>query len=388
MIILVMFCVILVTFNCSWGQISDTWTRKASMHTERSQLGMATLDGKIYAIGGCTAEGFIPNSFGNHYKNLNWISKVNEEYDPETNSWLTKTSMPTARYNFEVAACQSKIYCIGGVTDWYVGYYTNYTTKNEVYDPITGEWETKASSPQEEIGQANVVNNKIYLVGGGTEGTLTQVYDPSTDTWTSKAPLPEKIRFQVSAVANSKIFVFGYMTLSDNEVYSKGFVYDPIADEWSNCTGIPMEAFKDKNGFFSGYWYSTRASATTGEKGPLRVYVFFSGYMNSGPIPVMEYNPMNNSWSNVSEQTVNRQNFAVATLNDKVYVVGGEALAYPFPGDSYFTVEVLKDNMEYTPFGYGTPEIKPTAINEPTLTRSLTETATQHNPFNIIVVQV
>jgi N-acetylneuraminic acid mutarotase len=42
-----------------------------------------------------------------------------EEYEPETNSWTTKTRMPTARYLLSSSAVNDKIYVIGGsVLSW------------------------------------------------------------------------------------------------------------------------------------------------------------------------------------------------------------------------------------------------------------------------------
>lgn len=63
--------------------------------------------GKIYVIGG-TYEGY---------------HNTNQEYDPSTNTWAVKTSMPTPRSNFGIAVYQNKIYCIGGSpgSDWTVG---------------------------------------------------------------------------------------------------------------------------------------------------------------------------------------------------------------------------------------------------------------------------
>lgn len=385
--LLVLSCLILVEPNFSSAQNGDTWTTKASMNTARSQLGVAAVNGKIYAIGGCTAEGFIPNTAGNHFKAEGWITNKNEEYDPAVDKWTTKTAMPTARYNFAIAACQGKIYCIGGVTDWYVGSYTNYTTANEVYDPTTNKWETKTTAPQEEIGQANVIEDKIYLVGAGANETLTQAYDPATDTWTNKTPLPEKVPFQVSTVIDDKIYVIGFcVTIGFENVYSKNYVYNPASDNWSNCTGIPNDAFSGKGVPWRGNWWSIGAGATTGELASKRIYVLFMQYVNSDPLPTMVYNPFSENWTMAAEEPVNRQNFAVTVLNDKVYVIGGETLTYPYPDDNFFTVEASSANMEYTPFGYGTPEPEPESEPTPTSTTigTPTENAVPENPLTII----
>lgn len=59
-----------------------TWTTKSSMPTARNGIGAATVDGKIYIIGGQKATG---------------DTGAVEEYNPATDTWTTKTSMPTPR---------------------------------------------------------------------------------------------------------------------------------------------------------------------------------------------------------------------------------------------------------------------------------------------------
>jgi N-acetylneuraminic acid mutarotase len=70
----------------------DTWTKKAPMHQARAGLGVAAVNGKIYAIGGTTASGsYPPDIFSGGFVG------INEEYDPATDTWATKASMPTPR---------------------------------------------------------------------------------------------------------------------------------------------------------------------------------------------------------------------------------------------------------------------------------------------------
>src|SRR4030042_3168304 len=77
----------------------NEWTRMAPMPTERGGLGVAVVNGKIYAIGGVNNDTQLA---------------VNEEYDPTTDTWKTRAPMPTARSGFAAAVYQSKIYVIGG----------------------------------------------------------------------------------------------------------------------------------------------------------------------------------------------------------------------------------------------------------------------------------
>ncbi len=62
---------------------------KAPMPTARQSFASTAVNGIIYAIGGLNSNGTLT---------------VNEAYDPATNSWSTKASMPTARLWVAAAA--------------------------------------------------------------------------------------------------------------------------------------------------------------------------------------------------------------------------------------------------------------------------------------------
>ena len=113
------------------------------MPTARSGLGVAVVDGKIYTIGG---------------DNGNFLN-TNEMYDPETDTWINKTSMPTPRAGFGIAVYQNKTFVFGGYGYIY-GSVPGYIGTTEVYDPVTDTWETKTSIPTlRENFCANVVND-------------------------------------------------------------------------------------------------------------------------------------------------------------------------------------------------------------------------------------
>ena len=122
--------------------------------------------------------------------------------------------MPTARSGFAVAVYNDKIYCIGG-TIGTIGGNNEYVGNNEVYDPSTDTWQTEASMPTPRADlSANVVNGKIYLIGGMeysskspyyVETNITEVYDPSTNTWSTAASMPLAVYGYASAVINGKI---------------------------------------------------------------------------------------------------------------------------------------------------------------------------------------
>jgi N-acetylneuraminic acid mutarotase len=107
-------------------------------------------DGNIYVIGG--------------FNRMARIVATVKMYDPRTNTWTTKASMPTARWFLAGALGRDgKIYAIGGSMD--TG--SNSLSTVEVYDPSQGTW---SSAPSLQVARhglgAASLGGKIYAVGG------------------------------------------------------------------------------------------------------------------------------------------------------------------------------------------------------------------------------
>jgi hypothetical protein len=281
-----------------------------AMPTARSGLGIAVVDGKIYAIGGSN----YLNRFG-----------TNEMYDPATNTWTTKTSMPTPRSSFGVAIVENKIYVIGGSTgDW------EYTDANEVYDPATDTWETKTSMPTSRNGiDANVVDGKIYIIGGGQRTPndnfdINEVYDPATDSWTSKTPIPTGVEGYASAVVDNKIYIIGGavgVTLNQ--------IYDPSTDTWSS--GAPLPTGVD----------SAAAGVTAGTTATERIFVL-GGKENLDAVNLNQvYDPEADTWVAGPAMPTARYGLGVSVIDDSLYAIGGR--------EGWFGSPVSAANERYTP---------------------------------------
>jgi len=227
--------------------VEDFWTTKEPMPTERMSIGLAVVDGKIYAIGG----------YNGDYLN------TTEMYDPTTDTWTTKASMPTPRTNFAIAVVQNKIFAIGGSLG-----NQEETGVNEVYDPTTDTWETRTPMPTPRMGlDANVVNGKIYLIGGGNASGFSifnfaenEVYDPATDTWAIKEPIPIPVHDYASATLDNKIYVIGGGSGPSNHTQ----IYDAKKNTWTAGTPIPTKVRKCSCGC-NNWRYGTKTSLRYGQ---------------------------------------------------------------------------------------------------------------------------
>ncbi len=304
----------------------NIWTNEAPISQARSNLGVAVVNGKIYVIGG--------------KNDSQSLLGTNEMYDPETGKWVSKTPMPTPRSQFAISVYQNKIYVIGGLLkETFIDRF-RVSAANEVYDPSTDTWETKASMPTPRSGlSANVVKSKIYLLGGGQEypypnwgpSSTNEVYDPETDTWTTKTSMPQRVFLAASVVLDEKIHVLG----GQFEFLGGGYgdfhqVYDAENDIWTTATPVP-------EGFFSA-----GVGATTGTHAPKRIYVIGGERLQNPSNLTQVYDPDQDSWAVGAPMPTPRSGFSVAVLNDEIYAIGG------WPG--FWPMSAA--NEKYTPIGY------------------------------------
>ena len=209
----------------AYDPLTDTWTKKKSMLTRRLGLGVSVVNGKLYAVGGMTSGSDFWS--GAH-------SSI-EVYDPEKDSWVIKTAMPTPRVWLSTSVVDGKIYAIGGAS----------VTKEplstvEMYDPIANTWATKSPMPTARIAHAAaVVEGIIYVFGGGTINaspggfSVVEAYDPAMDTWTKKTELPTPRAGLSANVINNKVYIIGGIhSFTDPHEHglSTVYEYDPEKD--------------------------------------------------------------------------------------------------------------------------------------------------------------
>jgi len=318
----------------------NSWETKSSMHFSRTGAGAAVVNGIIYVIGGSQKYNTSENGFS--YMCIN----STEAYNPSIDIWVDKTPMPTPRDGLAIAVFQEKIYCFGGRNvskDYSIS--INF---NEVYDTETDSWETKTPMPTARSGlQACEVDDRIYLIGGRIElesssisekSAQVEIYDPVTDTWTFGSPIPMAVAGYSSAVLDGKIYVIS--GVSAGSTYTNlTQIYDPKKDEWSFGPPIPMSVT------------AAVADVTTGKKAAKAIYVFGgcnSTYPLNGQYTNQVYFSETNLWSMAASLPVDRAGSAVAVINDTLYVMGG--------GHNIFTMDSTIV-MHYTPFTYPVVEV-------------------------------
>ena len=356
-IVLILFSIILLFSTIapafSSNVVDDnSWTLKTPMQQNRGALGAVATNGKIYAIGG--AINCVYNTPSSTWE----IVGTNEEYDPILDNWTTKASMPTARAYFAIAAFQNKVYCFGGLVGTGLFPYQNtdillpgakWCNTTEVYDPATNLWETKSPMPITQGIQftATTMGDRIFLFGGvGAQPVM--VYDPTTDQWDT--PLNNSTNITQSwtkAVIDAYISAglstgdSQYTSTHFNEniyvlsrsLFASGtralFIYNTANQSWTLGKTVTSET------------RGITAIATNGSIAPVRLYFITSTTNNI-------YNPKDDTWQIGKPMQIIRFDFAIAAINDKIFVIGG------YSSDDLISGMMI--NEEYTPMGFGTIE--------------------------------
>jgi N-acetylneuraminic acid mutarotase len=180
---------------------NDIWLPRASMPTARGALGVAAIDGKIYAAGGSPS--------------------ANERdfavYDVASDQWTALPSMPTARNHLAAAAVGGHFLAVGGRS----GSIGGITAALEAYDPAANTWTALRSMPTARGGIAGVaVGDCLYVFGGEgnqfhPQGIFDQVevYEPSTGFWQGLDPMEIPRHGIGAAVIGRRIYIPGGATV-------------------------------------------------------------------------------------------------------------------------------------------------------------------------------
>jgi N-acetylneuraminic acid mutarotase len=360
-----------------YDPVTDTWVTRAPMPTGRSIFGIATVNGRIYVIGGCcnpshmntveeydpatdtwrarapmpTARGYVAAVAGSNGKiyaiggstgeQLQDFVNTVEEYDPVSDSWAARAPMPTTRrFLSATLGSDGRIYAIGGYNSSAI-----MSTAVEAYDPATNTWTTRAAMPtaRQDFGLVSAPNGNLYALGGydGNDLAVVEEYNPATNTWATRQPLPaNRIAFGSAVGLNRKIYVIGGSsdlgasflnsviegTLSDVPTPTPGPTVTPSA----TLSPIPTSTFAPtptNTPLPTILTWSTGAPLQTARTDFAlvaanngRLYAF-GGWMGNGTVE--EYDPVSNSWT-FRANTLDRFDAAAALAsNGRIYVMGG-----------------------------------------------------------------
>lgn len=153
---------------------ADAWTARAPLPRPRGGMGVAALGGRIFAAGGLAG--------GNAVADFT-------VYDPAANTWTALPDMPTARDHLMAGVVGARFHAVGG-RDRDIGGVTN---AHEAFDTAAGTWRSLPPLPTPRGGAgAGVLFDKLYVFGGELPGgalDVVEVFDVPSGAWETGSPL-------------------------------------------------------------------------------------------------------------------------------------------------------------------------------------------------------
>jgi N-acetylneuraminic acid mutarotase len=302
------------------------WSKAAIFPEPEEELYGVSANGKMYVMGGYGENG---DPIG-----MLW------EYDPATDKWTKKKSMPVRAHHAALAEYHGKIYVFGGykllpVPGQPGGGGWEPIDNTWEYDPANDSWKALAPMPGKRGSPVAVeVNGQIYVIGGavpepGTKEVAVfpnraarsvgtnQAYNPTTNTWEERSSMPTARNHAFAGAVNGKIYVIGGRLTSPFIVVASNLdvveEYDPATNAWGESGArTPMPTARSGGGWAT---YNGKIYVAGGEIQTRQLVGAFRA--------LEAYDPATNSWSILQSMPIPRHGVATAVVDGKIHFVSG-----------------------------------------------------------------
>jgi N-acetylneuraminic acid mutarotase len=275
---------------------SDSWSTRASLPTPRSHAepGTFILNGRIVLVGGRNNKILRPTE-------MNSVVM----YDPPTDTWIALPKLPLTRIAPIAQPFGNRIIVTNGGQWW------NNPQRNTWSGILDNSWELNHPALPTPLGEAasGIVGNQLLLASESSTATLA--FDLAADSWltpTLLAPRPLAFAGHAAEVTNQQLYLFG----GSGDAAGKLQIYSPISDTWSLGAEVPFAA-------------ASSAVARIGDT------IYLAGGQQEGQpaSAVARYDVKANSWASLAPMPVAVSGAAAASDGEKLYIFGGSDAGGP-----------------------------------------------------------
>ncbi|MEL6870987.1 MAG: DUF5060 domain-containing protein [Pseudomonadota bacterium] len=275
--------------------------------TARHESAFVAHGGKLYMIGG---------------RRIN----PTDVYDPVAKRWSQRAAPPIEIHHMQAVSYGDAIYLLGAFT----GQWPNETPLDRVLKYFPAEdryaWGHRIPAERQRGGAGAVVyNDRIYLIGGITDGHMSgsrawlDEYDPRSGRWRVLPDAPNARDHVHAAVNDHKLYVFAGRRSSratghDMDLtVSHGNVFDFADERWqpvADALRIPTE----RAGSMVVSW-GNEIIVAGGE----------SGAQVDAHAEVEAYDVRSRSWRRLPDLTLGRHGTGLAGIGDRLFIAAGSA---------------------------------------------------------------
>jgi N-acetylneuraminic acid mutarotase len=217
------------SYHHVYDPAANRWMDAAPLPLGANHVGVVTLDGVLYAMGG-----FVEQNRKPHAQCF--------AYSANTQQWSPLPNLPEPCGSLACIAHGGLIHTIGGA----VG--DTFADKRSVnwhwtYDPLARRWDKRAPLPTARDHVAAIVHNGLIHVVGGrvdsfhTNSNLHHIYNPQTDKWEARNPLPTTRSGHGAGIIDGRLFIMGGE--GTNRVFGQNEGYDFSKDSWEQFAPMP-----------------------------------------------------------------------------------------------------------------------------------------------------
>ncbi len=256
-----------------FNPVTNTWSEKSATPIELHHFQPVVFNDAIYLVGAMTGE----------WPNETPVDRVIMYY-PERDEYVYGHPIPEHRRRGGAGAVvyNNKIYVIGGITN---GHMNGYIPWLDEYNPETGEWKTLADAPNaRDHFQAVIADNKLYAFAGRTTSKITDqdmaltvshgnIYNFKTQDWeavTNDLAIPTMRAGNFAFRWNNSIIIGGGETADQVDAHSEVEAFDTKTKLWSKWPSLNQGRHGTGFAVIGSYVYTTSGSGKHGGEPELK----------------------------------------------------------------------------------------------------------------------
>ena len=224
---------------------------------------------------------------------------------PSTKTWVSLPKMPYPCTEGGAAVCGGILYIMGAENED--------SSVMSCFNPKHNKWSSHDMVLNIVESSVTCFNEELYVIGGQGSWNDVKIYNPVLDEWRTAASMETGRASHSAVVFQDHIYVIAGHDAS-NVCLNSVECYNPLTDQWSRISNLSKAR-------------SCAAATTAGQ----RMIIVVGGFGDMTEITMESsceiYDPVTNQWNLVSSPGIPRAACSAVSIDDIVYLFGGENTA-------------------------------------------------------------